>query len=145
MEILYNTSEPSQGVVFAEKERATAVAQIWSALNTAKTWGEFKAKMPVDEFRDMAENQDWGPEEFDEEAPFEKDDVPGFSDGDYPEWLQATMLDWFPEELIEKYGPTVNSVLNGPFLQLPTEKTEEIAADLRLLGYTVTKSDLYFY
>jgi hypothetical protein len=29
-------------------------------------------------------------------------DIPGHADGDYPEWLRQSQLDWFPKDLIEK-------------------------------------------
>ena len=41
--------------------------------------------------------------------------VPGYADGDYPEWLRRSALEWFPPDLIEKYAvPIEFSVFNEP-------------------------------
>lgn len=61
----------------------------------------------------------------------------------YPAWLLQSMLDWFPKELIEKYGDSLRrAMLNGDALELPADKAERIAADLRAMGNTVEKTDL---
>ena len=52
-------------------------------------------------------------------------------------------LEWFPEDLIVKYGGEVGeTVHNGPALDLPGDKAEEIAADLRAMGHRVERTDL---
>jgi hypothetical protein len=67
-------------------------------------------------------------------------------DGDYmqtgyPEWLANTEIQWFPEDLIKKYGGSVeHSMASDDSLYLPAEKAEEIAHDLRALGHTVEPS-----
>ena len=53
-----------------------------------------------------------------------------------PEWVRQSQLDWFPEELIDKYGGTLyRTRLNGDALDLPADKAEQIAEDLRALGH----------
>lgn len=43
--------------------------------------------------------------------------VPGYAQGDYPEWLRKSALEWFPPELIEKYtGSLEYTMLNGEAL-----------------------------
>ena len=69
--------------------------------------------------------------------------VPGYADGDYPEWLRQSQLDWFPPELIAKYGGDVETtMLNGDVLDLPGGQAEQIAEDLRALGHWVERTDL---
>lgn len=82
-----------------------------------------------------------GEEPPDDEA-FAAGDVLGYADGDYTEWLMQTQLDWFPAELIRKYGDVETSVLNGEMLELPAGDADAIEADLRSMGYRVEPTEL---
>ena len=148
MDIVYRMkpgSNDQETVVFAERDRAVRATQIRDAIEQSATWGQFKGALPEGEwescflahFEDHEENPP-----ADDEA-FEADDIPGYAEGDYPEWLTQIQLDWFPKELIAKYGGDVGStVLSGPVLDLPADKSELIAADLRALGHTVERTEL---
>jgi hypothetical protein len=134
-------------VVFADHGRAEYVAHIWEALEESKTWGELRRNLPEGEWECRFVDYFDGREE---EVPaddelFQATDAPGHEDGDYPPWLAQEQLDWFPAELIEKYGGDVGpSVHNGEFLELPADKAEQIAEDLRAMGHTVASTDLKF-
>lgn len=146
MHILYTTSDEFEGVVFAEKTRAEAIARVHDALRTATTWGDFKEKLTVDEFSEILQVKELDEEEVDLDKRFRADSIPGYADGDYPTWLVAEMLDWFPKDLIVKYsGETAASTLNGDFLILPEDRAEEIAADLAARGHEVARSELFFH
>lgn len=122
MDIVYRVGgEAFECALFAERSKAERVAQIWRALNESKTWGEFRRGLPEGEWEDLP--IDWNGEEPSDDDPFSYDDVPGAADGDYPEWLQKTQLEWFPEDLSEKYGG-------------------EVAEELRKRGHTVERTDL---
>ena len=142
MDIVYRVGgDGFECALFAERNKAERVAQIKTALLGSKTWGEFRRGLPEGEWEDLP--IEWEGEYPSDDDPFTYDDIPGASDGDYPEWLQQTQLEWFPQDLTEKYGGQVtSSVLNGPFLELPADKAEEIADALRLRGHTVEKTDL---
>jgi hypothetical protein len=148
VDIVYRAGMGSNGtdsVVFAERRRAERVAQIRAALENSATWGEFRRALPEGEWDDIFQDHydDAEEESPDDDKPFHSDDVPGYAEGDYPEWLQQVQLDWFPPELIAKYGGDVGStVLSGPVLDLPAERAEEIAAELRAMGHTVEETDL---
>lgn len=146
MEILYTTSDEIEGVVFAEKAKAASVARIQEACETATTWGEFRSKLTAEEWAEVVDNNDLNNREIDDAAPFGADtDITGYADGFYPEWLQATMLSWFPKGLIAKYaGEAADSVHNGEFLILPADRAEEIASDLTARGHVVERSELQF-
>jgi hypothetical protein len=145
VEIVYRID--GDAVVFAERWRAAYVAHIWKALYESKTWGEFRRNLPDGEWEDHFQTHF---EDREEEVPaddelFGADEAPGLTEGDYPAWLAQEQLDWFPPELIKKYGGDVgSSVLNGEFLELPSDKAEEIAEDLRAMGHTVERTDLAF-
>lgn len=150
VDVVYRLGVGSNGcdsVVFAERTRAERVASIIDALQNSTTWGEFRSALPEGEwaahFKEYFGDAEEDPPTNDD--AFEADDVVGYADGDYPEWLGQVQLEWFPKELIDKYGGEITqSVLNGSALDLPADKAEQIAEDLRALGHTVECSDLNF-
>lgn len=131
-----------EGVLFARREDAERVAQIREALRRSKTWGEFRANLPPGEWESNLQERFLIGEEPPDDEAFTAGDVPGYADGDYPEWLMQTQLDWFPAELIRKYGDVETSVLNGEMLELPAGDADAIAADLRSMGYRVEPTEL---
>jgi hypothetical protein len=138
MEIVYRIDGGS--VVFAERNRAAYVAQIRKALEDSKTWGELRRNLPDGEWEDYLQPhfEDYEEEVPADDEPFQSADAPGHGDGDCPAWLAQEQLDSFPPELIKKYDGGVGpSVLNGEFLDLPSDKAEHIAEDLRAMGHTV--------
>lgn len=143
LDIVYRVGgEGFVGVLFADRESAEHVAQIRSALSNSKTWGELRARLPKGEW-DNHFAPDFEDYEGSYDDPFGWDDAPGAADGDYPMWLLQSMLNWFPKELIEKYGGSLRrTMLNGDALELPADKAEPIAAELRAMGNTVEKTDL---
>lgn len=143
MDLVYK--EHLDHLVFAERAQAERVEQIWTALRESTTWGEFRRNLPEgeweDHFLDFFDNDEDIPAD---DEPFDAMCVPGHADGDYPEWLCQAQLDWFPKELIEKYGDVCTSVFNGEFLELPLDKAQQIVCDLRALGHKVALTDLDF-
>jgi hypothetical protein len=148
MDIVYRVeAEGPDTVVFAERWRAEYIAHIWKALEESSTWGELRRNLPPGEweyhFQDYFEDREEDVPADDE--PFDADCAPGRTDGDYPPWLAQEQVEWFPKELITKYGGDVySSVLNGEALELPADKAEQIAEDLRAMGHTVNPTDLEF-
>lgn len=142
MDIVYRTVVGGDGescVLFAPRAAAEYVAQIRHALYNSKTWGEFRASLPDGEWSNLKPQLE---EEPDDER-FDPDDIPGHSEGDYPEWLRQSQLEWFPEELIGKYDGEVGlTTLNGWVLDLPACHAEAIAEELRAMGHTVEETDL---
>lgn len=141
MDVVYRIIETGD-LVFAEREQAESVARIRSACAESTTWGEFKAAVRADEFAEVLDNLDADEADVDPAAAFDPDELPGYTDGNYPQWLQQSMLSWFPAELIERFGSDVDSVLNGEFLELRPEDAEAIAGALRDLGHHVEPTDL---
>lgn len=145
MEIVYRRCLGCNGrdsVVFAERNRAERVSQIKTALENSSTWGELRSALPEGEWEDHFQVDCGGDDEpLDQDAFCAYDDVPSYADGDYPEWLRQVQLEWFPKDLIDKYGGQVTSTARGPVLDLPGDMAEQIADELRARGHTVCTTD----
>lgn len=73
---------------------------------------------------------------------FESDWLPGFTDGDWPEWPAQEALRWVPRDIQQRFGKSASSVINGPFLTLDPSKANEIIAAMEELGYVCERNDL---
>jgi len=145
MDLLYTTNTDGAGAVFAERDHAESVARLHAAFRTATTWGELRAGLTPEEYAGVLFNSELDTEDVDPGDPFDADaDVPGYADGFYPAWLQAITLRWFPHELVARFGQVLDTP-NGDAVEFPPERADEIAEQLRALGHTVTRSDLYFF
>lgn len=144
--LLYRTVEHNSGLVFAAEDRAKLIARMHGAIESSKTWAEFRKAMPrkeysaiVQGFDDEGEPRPKGADEFSGEH------VPGWSDGDYPPWLQAEMGRLLPQWVLRRFGTLESSVHNGDFWMLPPENADEIVAALQALGWRVQHApDLHF-
>jgi len=133
-------------LVFAEPALAERVSAIHHALN-ASTWGEFKSRLPKGEFESLDLQDDFGDEEGGAEAlpsdtdEFNADRVPGFSDGDYPVWIQTLQDRFLPGDIARRFGKLESSVLNGAFWQFDPEVEVEMVQALRSRGYEIVRRD----
>jgi len=50
-------------------------------------------------------------------------------------------VDWFPKDVIDKYGGEIQLTPNGYHLYLPGENADRIAAELRARGHSVEESN----
>jgi hypothetical protein len=136
--LLYRLVPHNDGLVFATEERARYIARIHDAIAKAKTWADFRRAMPrsaysaiVRGFDTQGEARPRASDEFSGEM------LPGWSDGDYPAWLQQEMHHVIPKALLERYGRWESSVHNGNFWLIPPEAAETLCAALRGLGWEV--------
>src|SRR4051794_6755966 len=105
----------NRGVVFAEPDRAKLIANIHAAIGSSTTWGEFRFAMPREEYEDLVQtafdnNGEPRPRSAD---PFSGESVPGWSDGDYPPWLQSEMHLILPARVLKQFGKMQSTFLNG--------------------------------
>lgn len=92
--------------------------------------------------------EDYQALEFSERLPndndaFDRADIPGFCDGDWPDWPQQEMLNWVPQAIQKAYGQVIDSTLNGPFLTFRTEDEKAIVEAFTELGYRCRKDDCW--
>jgi len=87
------------------REEAEALVAIRMAIAAARTWGDFKARIPPGAWDDLVELYEESDEELPEvDAPFDADDFLGYADGDYPAWPAQMALDWMPDSIINRLG-----------------------------------------
>ena len=146
--LLYRIVPHNQGLVFATPEAANYTAKIYDAIAHSKTWGQFKWSMPSDEYDSIIsyifdDSSEPRPTDDDE---FSMGEIPGFSDGDYPEWLQQEMEYIIPLKILQEFGMKEDSVFNGPFWQIPVSNKEAIFQALEDIGFELEEADdLNFY
>jgi len=120
------------------------------------TWRDFAKEYPED-FQIMLDNYE--PDEEQEETEetveingrlynknevpsniderFDIEGVPGFADGDFPEWAATIMERYIPSDIIDEYGKVDDSVLNGDFIFFDPEKKDLIFEALKIAGIEV--------
>jgi hypothetical protein len=140
--LLYRTVPHNGGLVFALEHEARRVAQIHRAINTARTWAEFRSLMPRKDYSEVLASRDdadlprpRGSDEFSGER------IPGWSDGDYPTWLQQEMSYVVPLEVLKAYGTLHSTFINGEYWHLPPERTSAIVAALEILGMVAINAE----
>ena len=132
-------------VVILEEAKARELEQVWRALDTARTWADVKEIMPEAYFRNLWETLEDRAEEGDSlpelSDAFDPVAVPGFADGDWPDWPAASMLDWMPATIRQRYGQRAETALNGDFLEIAPEHIVPVMQELSELGYTCVRDD----
>ena len=147
---LWYRQHPANGdLVFATPNEALYIDELHKALGS-QTWGEFRKRMPEDQYAEIIERlyEYLGePTEVpSDEDRFDPCLVPGFAEGDYPPWLQQGMEDNLPQEIIVRYGTWKSTVLNGNYLAIPPESEDEVVDSLKMLGFKVERrGDLRFW
>jgi len=138
--------ERAQQLIFIPVSLIQRLVRLQEALQSASTWGEFKELLSSRDYQEIVVMlTEWceleEPFQPDPEELFESDQIPGYADGDWPEWPAQEMLDWMPEELQQRYGTVKDSIFNGTFLEIKPEQKQAIVADLEALGYTCVEDD----
>jgi hypothetical protein len=140
-ELYYRVGPANDGVVFATPERACYVANLHDAFDS-KTWGEFRSRIPAEEWERLAQGFDKPPRPG---KRFKSEDVPGFCDGDWPPWLQKEILHVLPPPLVLRYAEASMTLINGVYFHIRQEDLPELLRDLESRGIRATlEPDLEF-
>ncbi len=106
------------------------------------TWGQARAGLSASQWGRIAESLEDGELSIPgDDEPFDLDYMPGFADGDWPEWPEQMMLDWMPREVLDTYGRREDSVLNGEFAFIDPAREADVVAALQQLGWSATKDE----
>jgi hypothetical protein len=140
--LLYRVVPHNGGVVFAAEDRAKSIARIHRAIETSTTWSQFRAAIPPGEYSAVMRSSFDAIDETRPKAsdPFDPEQIAGWSDGDYPPWLQQEMDDVVPEPLLLQFATREQTAVNGAFWLIPEEQLERICAALRAAGLRVRRA-----
>ena len=97
------------------------------------TWRWFSDAYPI-LWRIMQQDFD-----HDLDEVFDMSMVPGFDEGDFPPWEISDAECPVPDEICQRYGKLLSSVLNGPYVFFPPEKKQSLFRALRKDGYRVLR------
>lgn len=111
-----------QVIVLPEADARTALA--WWEAQFCTTWAEVSAVAPEleAELRELAAEMDWTNDYF------SFSELPGVDDGDLPPPPWSVMGEQLPADLIENFGVTEDTVLNGAFVLFPGDRVDAILA-----------------
>jgi hypothetical protein len=139
MNVIYG--ELDGGLIFLLEPDAEGLVAVRRAIHGSRTWGEFFDALPDayrSEVRDILADDDI---EIRNDDAFHPDEIPGYPDGDWPQWPAARMLEWMPEEIANEFGEHVGSAITGDSLQIAAHKEEDVVRALNAAGYSCHRDE----
>ena len=132
--------ELGDALVLIPRDRAEELANVRRAVQGSTTWGELWSRLSEERRAQIAEA--FGDEEEVPAHDVTLDDVrvPGWDDGDWPEWPAQAMLNWVPAE-VQALGTEGSTRLNGEQLELGPERYVDVVAAMEAAGYAMTRDD----
>jgi len=128
-------------VVMIPEDEAMVLDQLYDALG-ARTWGEFRQQAPEAWYQSALERtfgeEDEAP---DPVTPFDREQIWGYCDGDWPAWPQQRMLEWVPKQVQADFGNAEASCINGSFLSIEAMHVDKVIAAMEALGYRCRRDD----
>jgi hypothetical protein len=135
--LVYGTIDDA--LVFIDRDLAQELALLRTGIGT---WGQARELLPPRRWQDIVERlEGWEKEPPASAEPFDLSQIPGYDDGDWPEWPAQLMLDWMPPELIARFGRSTASVLNGDFLDIAAQHEAALVTVLEGAGWTCIKDN----
>jgi len=147
MSELYNDfvyGEINDDLIIFPRELAENYVNLWRALLTSKTWGDFRNSVSPEfyddakYFSDDKQDEDGNIDDSREFQP-DKDDLTG--DGDWPPWPAQKMDNYFPNE-IKNFGSIEDTRLNGQYRSISGEEENELVIKFTSLGFKITRDDV---
>lgn len=132
--------DTDDGLVFIEQDLAQDLATLRGNYDT---WGEARASLAPSRWREIeAKLNDWEVPVPKLADPYDLQIIPGYADGDWPEWPKQLMLAWMPKPVIEQFGTAEASIFNGDSLSINPKFESEIVAALESAGWSCIKNEL---
>lgn len=128
-------------LVFLPAERAQELAAIHFAIATATTWRQFSRIIPAQDWHAALQGFSNYEAPVYLDAEFDSAMLPGFEDGDWPDWPEQSMMRWLPGEVWRKYAVVHQSVINGPFLSFDPKLEAKIVEALEAVGFACQRDN----
>mgnify|MGYP000597806571 CR=1 FL=1 len=141
--LLYRIAPHNGGVVFAEEGRALEIARLHNALRIASTWGEFKTLIPAKEYSAIVRRSfdDLGERRPRSTDGFNAEQICGWSDGDYPPWLQAEMHVCLDTDTLSRFAEERSTAINGKYWHIDPGVLPELLGHLRSAGVRTKRAE----
>ncbi len=158
IELVYG--DGGEGLVFLEKNYALDIGGFREALYKARTWGELKARVSGERYEEtvaawvkgqserLRDDGDLEDDEPEVTPPgphdaFDAEELPGYADGDWPEFAPTMMENWVDGFIISEYGGDVQPTLNAEYPVIDFDNEEEVVSLLEEQGYVcISDEDL---
>jgi hypothetical protein len=143
---------------------------MYAAMHSAKTWEEFRELLPPGEFERLDmwhcnggeniyldgetklcggcsladedfESEEWAELVIRPTDAFSYDSIPGFSDGDFPPFLDPRQDSFLPDDFCRRFGKTVWSGCSGSWWQFPLDQYEVMKRELEKAGFIVGRKE----
>ena len=121
-------------LVVMPADRARYLALTWKAMTKAKTWGALRTLAPPKAYREILAFQE-SPRSIRAGHPFDYYVMTPVPDGDYPGFPKQEVMDWMPSEVLEAFGRTQQTAINGDYPGFDPTETRKVVASLRRRGY----------
>ncbi|MEU5529313.1 hypothetical protein ABZ744_20480 [Micromonospora chersina] len=140
LRLVYGHAQLHDCLAFANADTAAEEAEEIKAIAAARTWGEARQVRTTHITNPCPDDYDPEEDPADDEA-FDINELGLVAEGDWPPMVTARAFDLLPKDRQGRFGKTHFTALNGDFLELPRECEVELVAELRQLGYEVSRDD----
>lgn len=156
IELVYGNG--GEGSVFLERGYAEDIRDFRNALYKATTWGELRDMAGEDRYDETLEA--WKAHEIDrlmgeegvgedevEVSPPKPDDefdaefLPGYADGDWPEFAPHMVDNWVDAGIIREYGWNIQTTISGDYPVIDLGEEETVVSLLEEQGYVCTPDE----
>ena len=101
-------------------------------MESAKTWADFQKALPEGEWKALGLIVD-------PEYTFDPTRLPGYWDGDYPDWFGPAESPDLPGEFVKEFGNTATSFVSGIWTDYSEERLPEMKVNLRRHGFEIVR------
>jgi hypothetical protein len=127
--------------VFLPAQRARELTDIHLAIATATTWRQFARIIPAPDWHAVLQGFCDYEDPVCLDSEFDQARLPGFEDGDWPDWVEQHMMRWLPAEVWRMYAVVHQSVINGPFISFDPKREAEIVKAFEGAGFACQRND----
>ncbi|MGC4782274.1 hypothetical protein OHQ88_06545 [Micromonospora zamorensis] len=139
--LVYGHATAHDCLALADAGTATEEAAEIRALAAARTWGEAR-QVRMTHLWNPAGPEYHEPEDgYADDKPFTINEVGAVEDGTWPRMITERAFTLLPQDLQDRYGKRQVTVHDGDYLEIAVAGEGELVAELRALGYEVTRDD----
>jgi hypothetical protein len=121
-------------------EEAERLAVLHDALENASSWGELFREIGVDPRLLKEVRAQYGDELPDDAEPFEREQIPGCYEGEWPSSPAELMASWLPHPIAD-LGASGRTLFGGDLMRIAPTYRREVLMRLRQLGLPCREDD----